>query len=274
MNWFEPYFPEIIARTVWFSEIWTALALMVLGACLCVALTKKVTLRARAVWGGTFVFIEMALPETPLQFLAGQLGVLQTEAFVIIGLGVAGIMAAIRAAIRPQLARVTTAAAALMISALAFSYHLILINGYDQYARTVEAQELAQMVQMPNEELSQICGLPSMACGTGLRSDNAAFARNLRDWTQAARRAGHDRTLLVGSFGVLGPDETHVWAARMDGNDIQWIRRSYADKTKALQAVFFAFSAAAAAFWMTGALLVEYLHHRAWRRRAKRRSAS
>lgn len=270
MNWFEPVFDDLLASSIVFAEFWRLVALVWMGQVIAMLVgLRHVLVRLLAGGVGAAAWLTF-MPDAPLSLLGGRIGGLQDDAIMILammGIGGIGLLMSVR---KPEPPVLAGSAALAVIGTLGYLYHVVLINGVDEAQRAAEARDLAEMLLLEAPAFEAICGSSAFWCGDGYpKTDNPRFNKDLSDWfgfTEGATGGNPQNQILFSSNGAVTSLPTYVWAARLDGEDIRWIARSYQTQTDALELGFRILMSIASAFWVSVALFVEWGHRRVRRK--------
>ncbi|MBV6634201.1 MAG: hypothetical protein KI792_14335 [Alphaproteobacteria bacterium] len=273
MNWFEPVFQGIIPLGDTLLGYWVLLTSMMLAYTLASWVRPRWHQLIRLAIGFVFGQAWIALvPPQPLGSMGGRLGGFQDEVFLVLTLIVIGLGGIVYSLFRPRLNVLAPAIAALLIGGLSYTYHIILANGLDEADRAQQAEELSALLTLSDEAYGEVCALPLYECGDGPpETAHQAFNRDLGDWLSFA--PPDYRGLIASSNGAVTTNPTYVWAAEIADDGVRWIKKDYQNQTNALNLVFGMMLLLASSFWFFAAVLVEMLHERMWRRRAKANAA-
>lgn len=263
MNWFEPLYRDAIWLAHPLSEFWRLAAIAFLGFAGASILMGLRSLDLRFIIAGIFTIAwEIALPDAPLGFLEGRAGGLQDEVLIILLMLALGMIGTLRSLRSPRLQVLPVSIAALMIASLSYTYHLVLINGFDGSLRHVEAAALTQTLDLGPDAWDQYCALENHLCGEGLPTTGyTGFDRDLGDWVAHALPAETEGRIWS-SDGTLGANPPHIWAAERSQGALRWIMVDRSAQAKSLELAFFTMANIALIFWTLAALAVELLHRR------------
>ena len=264
MNWFELLYRDAMWLAHPLSEFWRLGAIAFLGFAGTSILMGLRSLDLRFIIAGIFTIAwEIALPDAPLGFLEGRAGGgLQDEVLIILLMLALGIVGTLRSLRGPRLQVLPVSIATLMIASLSYTYHIVLINGFDGSLRHTEATALARTLDLGPEAWDQYCKLDKHLCGEGLPATGfTGFDRDLGDWAAHALPAGTEGRLWS-SNGTFGAQPPHIWAAERSQGVLRWIMVDRSAQAKALELAFFVMANIALIFWTLAALAVELLHRR------------
>ena len=280
MNWFEDVFAALLPMSDAIGSIWWTVSLLWLGQAGAVALgVRRWTPRLAAAFA-TWGLWPVLVPSAPLAGFDGvvpdRVTSLQDDAILVLAMMALGAGMVVRQILGLRARRLDVTSfpvgvALLVMGGLAYTYHLVLMNGVDEAQRAAEARSLVRILDLDDSVRAQICSLPDHWCGQGMpRTGNPRFDSDLAVWFGRMAQT-RDGIRAASSNGAVTSAPTYVWAARRDGagvESIRWIAREYQSQTDALELGFRSLLGLATLFWAGAALAVEAAHRRAFRRRA------
>ena len=267
MNWFEPVYQDMVPWGDHLLAMWALLS----SALLTYAVTSLVrpawSLRRRLLIGVVIGLLwQEFMPSRPLAFMDGRIGGLQDEVFLVIAMLLIGLYGIAYSFYRFRFRILVPAIATLVVGGLSYTYHIVLANGLDAVDRHEQAQELVAMLSLSNRVYREMCTLEIYSCGTGIpNTGHEIFDRELAAWI--GNLPPGSQGYISSSNGAVTTNPTYIWAGEITDNGVNWIKKSYQGQTESLNFAFGIMLALASSFWLSAAVLAEYLHERQWRRR-------